>query len=206
MTLVDRHRSPAAAVLWIAAALFSWGWAGGAEAAPITRTYDFEAVDLQAQIFDQGVWPVTDPVFGRVTVTFDPQGPDVVDRLEGFSYFSINVAVASPVAFSYAAASDILSLGGAGGGVEGGDVADFILRIGDASSAQPVFLGLSYNNRREFWIAGSGTVSLVNGPGLTVPEPQALGVFALGLLILVLFRRRPYRGSRSSSARPFVQG
>jgi len=161
---------------------------GTAQAVPITRAYEFVAVDLQAQNYEQGDFPVTDPVFGRARVTFDPMGPEVVDEREGILDFSINVSSASPIAFNYQPVLDILTFGGLGGGVNDADIADFMLRIGDASTMQPTFLYLSYNNRREYWIASSGTVTLIG-----VPEPGSPAMLALGLLALAFLCRIPDR-------------
>ena len=161
---------------------------GLANATPITRTYDFEATGLRNLRFDPSVFPPTDPVFGFVTVSFDPLGPDILDQLalDG----SANVQVISPFGFNYDASDDILTVGGISFGVDGADHGDLNLRIGDASTDQPEFLRLSYNSRPEAWIAERGNVTL-----RALPEPGSLVLTALGLLLLLWHTR----GRRSSN-------
>lgn len=168
---------------WIGLAAVGLGsvLCAGAGAAPITRSFEFEVVGLENQIFDPADFPPTDPVTGWVTLTFDPMGPAVVDESAGILAFAINIALASPVGFNYDPALDILTLGGLGAGVEGGDVADFLLRIADAASSAPSFLEFWYTSRPEFYIATSGSVSLT-----AVAEPGTLAIFALGLATVFL--------------------
>lgn len=178
-------------------------WSPGAGAIPITRTFEFKAVDLESQIFDQGVFPVTDPVFGRFTVVFDPGDPAVMEAevLAG----SINIATtSSTVGYSYRPDLDLLTFGDVAGGIEGGSIADFILRVGDASTLIPRFLHFSYNERREYWIAADGSVSLVG-----VTAPAGSGLFAVGiggLLLLSLHARQAVAGRPASASRRSVPG
>jgi hypothetical protein len=170
------------------------GWAAGASAIPMTRSFEFEAVDLRSQIFDQGVFDVTDPVFGTVTVVIDPDGAAVMDvmALSGF----VNVTSGGPVGYNYLPDIDELVVGGLGSGVDGSDIADFRLVIGNASTLLPTFLFLSYNESREFWIAGSGRVTLVG-----IPEPGTAGLFGLAMLTLTLLYGYAFTAGRRAPVR-----
>ncbi len=154
-------------------------WSADAGAIPLTRSFEVEASDLRSQIFDQGVFPITDPIFGAFTVTFDPAGPAIMEAEVPLG--GLNVLVASPIGFNYLPDQNLLMLGGLDSGVDRGGIADFRLHIGEASTLTPEFLYFSYSTRREYWIAASGSVALVG-----VPEAGSRGLFGFGLGSLVL--------------------
>ena len=169
-----------------------------AGAVPITRTYDFMVNNVQDQT---GVPPPINPVVGSVTVAFDPALGLINNQTSGITVNSLNVPVASPIAFSYSAANtDELQIGGLDQGTsqltEG--VNDFLLDIFDASGALPFFGNMDYTSTsRPFSVfqPGSRADGTVSIGGVSVPEPSTLWliVTACFTTLASMRIRRPFK-------------
>jgi hypothetical protein len=172
------------------------GLAMPAAAAPITRTYNVTVINVHDQTRNNVPTPVN-PVVGSFTVTFDPALGTITNQTSGIAVNSLNVTVASPIAFSYSAANtDELQIGGLDQGTGGltDGVSDFLLDIFDASGPQPFFGNMDYTivgttvatGQFSDFAADSradGTVTVL--PALDVPEPSTLPLFVAGGLLLV---------------------
>jgi hypothetical protein len=168
-------------------------------AAPITRTYDFTVVNVHDQTGNNVPAPAN-PVVGSITITYDPALGTIVNQTTGITVHSLNVAVASPIAFSYSAANtDEIQIGGHDGGTGGltDGVADFLLDIFDASGPTPFFGNMDYTVQATTIATGQfsdfaadtradGTVTVEPA---AVPEPTSIAIFGVGLLGLVRIRR-----------------
>jgi PEP-CTERM motif len=197
----NAHRAAAKAL-----GLLVFGWFFGvpvvALALPITRTYDFTVNNVQDQTGNR-VAPPFNPVIGSITVTFDPALGVIVNQTTDITVHSLNVTVASPVAFSYNAANtDELQIGGlnqgTGGLTEG--LSDFLLDIFDASGPIPFFGNMGYTIQATTVATGQfsefGPLSRADGtvmvePAPPVPEPATLALLLVGgLASVVLYGRR----------------
>ncbi len=177
--MTSRHRfaAPILAAVFLAVA-------GAAQAAPITRTYDFNASGFS------GGAP-TDPVIGSVTVTFDPMGGDVIDQTTDITLNSLNIALDNAIAFRFLSGLNRLDIGGisVGGLVNN----DFFLGITNPESAMPTTTAFEYTT------TGVSSAFRSSNLNLTVtfedlPEPAAITLFGFGLAGLgVALRRRRNR-------------
>ena len=176
-------------------------------AAPITRTYDFTATNIQDDTGNH-VTPPVNPVFGSVTITFDPALGAIANRTTGLTVNSLNVTVASLIAFSYNPANtDEIQIGGLDQGTGGltDGVADFLVDIFDATGPSPFFGNLDYTIQATTVATGQfssfGPASRADGTvtveqSSAVPEPPAVALFITGcLLSLAIYRRRTSRHS-----------
>ena len=176
-------------------------------AAPITRTYDFTANNIQDQTGND-VAPPVNPVVGSVTVTFDPALGPIANQTTGITVHSLNVTVGSPIAFSYNPANtDEIQIGGLDQGTGGltDGLNDFLVDIFDASGATPFFGNLDYTILATTVATGQfssfGPASRADGtvtvePASAVPEPPELELFLAGcLLFLAIYARRTRRHS-----------
>jgi len=175
-------------------------FAAPVDAAVITRTYDFTVNNVHDQTGNNVPAPVN-PVFGSFTVTFDPTLGSIVNQTAGITVNSLNVTVASPIAFSYSAANtDEVQIGGLDQGTGGltDGVSDFLLDIFDASGPQPFFGNMDYTIFATTIATGQfsdfaadtradGTVTVV--PALAVAEPPMVVLFVMGGLLSVAIRR-----------------
>jgi hypothetical protein len=170
------------------------------DAAVITRTYDFTVNNVHDQTRNNVPAPIN-PVFGSFTVTFDPALGTIVNQTSGITVNSLNVTIASPIAFSYNAANtDEVQIGGLDQGTGGltDGVSDFLLDIFDASGPQPFFGNMDYTIFATTIATGQfsdfaadtradGTVTVV--PTLAVTEPPMLVLFVVGGLLSVAVNR-----------------
>jgi hypothetical protein len=168
-------------------------------AAPITRTYDFTVVNVHDQT-NNNVPAPANPVVGSVTITYDPALGTIINQTTGITVHSLNVAVASPIAFSYNAANtDEIQIGGLDQGTGGltDGVADFLLDIFDASGPTPFFGNMDYTIQAATIATGQfsdfaansradGTVTVVP---MAVAEPASIAIFGVGLFGLIRTRR-----------------
>lgn len=177
--------------------VFGWFFAvlAVALALPIPRTYDFTVNNVRDTTGN--VAPPFNPVVGSITVTFDPALGVIVNQITDITVPSLNVTVASPIAFSYSAANtDELQIGGLdqGTGALTTGVSDFFLDIFDASGPIPFFGNLGYTTQATTAVfapssRADGTVAVEPAP--PVPEPATLALLlAGGLASLVIYGRR----------------
>ena len=161
-------------------------------AAPITRTYDFTVVNVHDQT-NNNVPAPANPVVGSITITYDPGLGTIINQTTGITVHSLNVSVASPIAFSYSAANtDEIQIGGLDQGTGGltDGVADFLLDIFDASGPSPFFGNMDYTvqattiptGQFSDFAADSRSDGSVTVPAASVPEPLSIAVFGVGLL------------------------
>lgn len=198
-------RAPTARVLIASALLGLVVWQRPAVAAPVTRTYDFEATHFFTA--QGGASPPFTTVTGSVTVTFDTS----------FNRFDVTTGVllnrfdlgapGSALAYDYRQDIDRLVVGGIDAGANGvsgnlthGD--DFFVVIADASTAAPRFLQLTYGVvSHRLNVFSSFTGSLLPGDGLPppagVPAPSSLALLVAGGALLSRRRCLP-----ASPARP----
>jgi hypothetical protein len=176
-------------------------------AAPITRTYDFTVVNVHDQTGNNVPTPVN-PVVGSITITYDPGLGTITNQTTGITVHSLNVPVASPIAFSYSAANtDEIQIGGLDRGTGGltDGVADFLLDIFDASKPAPFFGNMDYTVQATTIATGQfsdfaadsradGTVTVV---AASVPEPLSIAVLGVGLLGAIGVRKRRWPGRPS---------
>lgn len=171
---------------------------GTAIASPIMRTFNFTASDF-SDIIGSSAAPVS-TVTGSITVTFDPTVPET-DDTTGIVLNSLNIALTSPISFSYFNTSDQIIFGGLqfGAGVEGTGFDDFGVVFTSASSATPGFKSLLYRVSGPLagsgFQAGTGSVTAtpaipVTPPPSEVQEPATLAVLTFGLGALATMRRR----------------
>ncbi|HEY2616572.1 MAG TPA: PEP-CTERM sorting domain-containing protein [Acetobacteraceae bacterium] len=172
-----------------------------AAAAPITRTYDVTVNNVH-DLTGNNVAAPFNPVVGSFTVTFDPALLTIVNQTSGITVNSLNLTVASPIAFSYSAANtDEVQIGGLDQGTGGltDGLSDFLVDIFDASGQQPFFGNMTYTISATTVATGQfsdfgpssradGTVTVV--PGLAVPEPPMSVLFLAGGLLSVAVKRR----------------
>jgi hypothetical protein len=116
--------------------------AGSVNATVLTRTYSFKVWDLTN--YENDVPPV-DPVIGSVTLTLD-NTQTVIDQTTGITLNGLNVALGSPIAFSYYVGNDSLVIGGLQNTVSSvaGQTDDFLIQIFDVST-NPYIWWLSYS-------------------------------------------------------------
>jgi hypothetical protein len=178
---------------------------GPSLAAPITRTFDFVVTNIQDQTGNH-VTPPANPVVGSITVTFDPALGGFSNRTTGIAVNSLNVAVASPVAFSFNPANtDEVQIGGldqgTGGSTDG--VNDFILDIFDAPDATPFFGNLDYTifatsiatgEFSDFGPASRADGTVTIGTTTTVAEPPTAALYLAGCMLGAAICRRRKRG------------
>jgi PEP-CTERM motif len=150
-------------------------------AAPITRTYDFSAIEFSAF---SGAVPPTDPVTGSVTVTFDAALTSLdfpVDAItltiDGHAYSAAEVTADFPFGLG-----DALLIGATvktNGELESG-TDDFAFVINDASTAAPSLALFAYTSAGELdsFETTTGAVTL---PAAAVPEPGSWLVLTSGL-------------------------
>jgi hypothetical protein len=171
---------------------------GTASASPIARTFDFTASGFSDVLASNT--PPVGTVTGSVTVTFDPAVPEM-DVSTGIVLNSLNIALGSPISFSYFNSDQIIFGGlqfGAGGQGTGFD--DFGVVFTSASGDTPGFKSLLYRVSGPFagsaFAAATGSVTatppipVTPPPPTEVPEPGTLAVLTIGLGALAMTRRR----------------
>lgn len=167
---------------------------GQAQAALITRTYEFTATDW----FNTPPEPPVDTLVGSATVTFDTDDDSLATYTTGITLNSLNVALGSDVGFIYDPTGSLpgtgietLFIGGIENRVTGTFYTDdFAVSIGNPSSVTPslsVAL-LSTLEAGAIWRSETGTVTSA------VPEPAGLALFAVGMVGLAVARRRALSG------------
>jgi len=158
-------------------------------AAPVALTIEFTATGFSPAA------PV-DPVTGRITVNFD-NSTFIFDETTGITLDALNIALDSPIAFSYLPAADPQSIDTLFiGGVENGvfDVldgtTDFLLEVAGVTPnpAGPVPIFMQYSAGLGSTVFLSTTVTL--GPPVLVAEPGALALFGAALGGFAALRRR----------------
>jgi hypothetical protein len=176
------------------------GFSLEAQAIPITRTYNFSSNSFF--LVTPGDGGPVDPVFGSVTVTFDPTGGDVTGQTTGIVLHSLNLPLGSAISFNYKMSFDRLCIGGISVGSCGLTpfTNDFALVFNGASTSTPTFLVAGYG--LDHIPAGfpssccfsstTGSVTLA-----AVPEPSTFGVLGTGLIAFAglgaMLRRRRRR-------------
>jgi MYXO-CTERM domain-containing protein len=179
-------------------------------AAPITRTFDFVANNIVDETANN-VAPPVNPVVGSVTVTFDPTLGGFVNRTIGITVNSLNVVVASPIAFSFNPVNtDEIQIGGLDQGTNGltDGVSDFLVDIFDASDATPFFGNLDYTIAANSVATGQfsdfGPASRADGTVTTttaVAEPPSVALWLAGLLLYGAIIRRARGESEAPETR-----
>ncbi|HME26142.1 MAG TPA: hypothetical protein VKI44_33240 [Acetobacteraceae bacterium] len=141
--------------------------------------------------------PPVNPVVGSFTVTFDPALGAFSNRTTGIVVNSLNLLVASPIAFSYSPTNTYeLQIGGLDQGTGGltDGVNDFLVDIFDSTRAAPFFGDMAYTISATNVATGQfssfgplsrtdGTVTLV--PASTVAEPPMFALLLAGGLLSV---------------------
>jgi hypothetical protein len=160
---------------------------GSAAAAVITRTYTFDATNLQPS--GGGAPAPVSHVVGSITVTFDPSVA-IYDVTSGITLNSLNLPLASAIGFSFTPFGS-LTFGGIGSGVAGAlhGTDDFEVAFFTPLSDTPVFGGLFYTQSGvdQSWGTRTGSVGAV-----TVPEPSTWAMLLMGFFSAALaLRRRP---------------
>lgn len=115
---------------------------GQARSAPITRTFDVFASDF-IDIFNRTNDAPVDPVRGRFTVTFDPNGGTIVGSTRVIKN-KLNIKVDEKLLFDYYKESDLIIIGGGEAGTIFNYTNDFSLRINGASNFSQDFNGVFY--------------------------------------------------------------
>ncbi|HAV61732.1 MAG TPA: hypothetical protein DCY13_05125 [Verrucomicrobiales bacterium] len=179
----------------------AWMALGQAQAGLITRTFDFTAT----------AWFITPPVppvatlVGSATVTFDTDDDSLATYTTGITLNSLNVALGSDVGFIYDPTG---SLPGTGvetlfvGGIEGQvfgtfNTDDFAISIENPSSVMPMFSVALLSTPSATWRSEIGTVTAT---ATAVPEPLTLALFGIGMVGLVVTRRRAVSSSNPGVA------
>jgi len=155
--------------------------AAPARAAVITQNFNFTSHDFHA-LFGSTATPPVDPLIGSVTITFD-DAQSATDKTTGIVLNSLNIALGSPIGFTYLAGTHGMVIGGSAGGVSlvnvGAD--DFWIQIQDANTT-PVFTVAAYAQTGYPSTAFLTPLSETTQPSTTtgVPEPQTWALFILG--------------------------
>ncbi len=154
-------------------------------------------------VFGSGTAPV-DPVIGSFNIAFDDSINYADGTTAGIELVSLNIALGSPLSFSYTASTGFLAIGGTSNGTGGIIYSpaenDFWLYINSFNTAFPVFQQLGYaqssagNNLYYTLNTDQGSITL--GPPITaaVPEPATWAMMILGLAGVGLLS---YRKTRS---------
>lgn len=173
----------------IAAAVTSLS-ADGAHAATITRTFDFKASNFWTSFGPMS--PPADPLIGSVTVTFDTD-QTVTNVTSGITLHSVNVALGSPIAFSFDQMTRRMSIGGLAGesrGVTAG-TDDFALIIRNADLLTASYIAVLHTVQSDppaFSIFRSTTGEVTAS---AVPEPTSWALAVVGFAALgTVLRRR----------------
>lgn len=148
-----------------------------ARAALITRTFTFSASG-------GGVpWPV-DPVVGSVTITWN-NDVDTSDATAGLIINALNLPLASPLGFSYVAATDELAIDGMDGGV--GLLSSF---VDDLSIVFTQASGNPQGGDLFYSAAGSPSIFHASLDAIEIAEPVTLTLLGGALVGMALLRRR----------------
>jgi hypothetical protein len=157
-----------------------------ASATLITRTYNFTASQFDGS-------PPQSIVIGSVTVTFDPQGPEVTDLIGNAWLNSINISFSpADIAYDYFPSGPVLFIGGIENGVasmiSGTD--DFTLTFYVDALGRPSF-GPFQNATFTYTqittpadIFGASSIEVSS-----VPEPATLGLMSVALAAFAFFGR-----------------
>lgn len=148
-----------------------------ARAALITRTFTFSASG------DGVPWPV-DPAVGSVTITWN-NDVDTSDATTGIVINALNLPLASPLGFSYVAATDEMAIGGMDGGV--GLLSSF---VDDLSIVFTQASGSPQSGDLFFSSAGSPSIFHASLDAIEIAEPVSLALLGGALLGMALVRRR----------------
>ena len=173
--------------------------------APITYDVSFRATNFVSI----NVAAPVDPVVGSFQITLDPTVA-VVDDTADITFKSLNIALDSPLSFTYNPAPDGLFAAGTLPSVELSDTADtvqynpstndFWLQIGNFATA-PTFIQVGYSQTS---VSSDNLFYTLNSTGSTtvavVPEPSSMALAIGGVALVTIFGLRRQRGGRAGRA------
>ncbi|MGE0221946.1 MAG: PEP-CTERM sorting domain-containing protein [Acetobacteraceae bacterium] len=154
--------------------------AGSAQAATLTRTFEFSGT------FPSGI----NPFEGSVTATFSTTS-NASNQTSDITLNSLPFSLGSTIGFSYDALHDEIRFGGIANNVSTLDAAtnDFMIWIAGASGSTPTVVNLMYYLPSELGPPHFMTTATVT-IATAAPEPATIAVFGLGLGALGLVRNR----------------
>jgi hypothetical protein len=163
--------------------------AGSASATVLSHTYSFTVWDLTNY---EGDVPPVDPVIGSVALTLDTS-QTVIDQTTGITLKSLNIALGSPIAFTYYSDGDFLLIGGLQNTVSSveGQSDDFLVMIFDVTT-NPYIWWLAYSQVGD---TGNNFFNLTSPPRATLsvtpaPEPATWAFMLLGFCAVGYSLRR----------------
>ena len=164
--------------------------AAPAQAAVITKDFNFTSHDFYS-VYDTSTPPV-DPMIGSVTITFD-DAVNATNKTTGIVLNSLNIALDSPIGFTYFAGTQGMVIGGAdatGVSVTSPGTNDFWIQIRYANTT-PEFTVAAYSQAAFQNTAFLTPLSQTTVPS-SAPEPQTWALLMLGFGAAgAMLRRRP---------------
>jgi hypothetical protein len=168
------------------------GYAASAQAAPVSKTYQFTATSFTPIVDPSSISPYS-TVTGAFTLTFDPL-VSMDETQSGIVLNSLSIPLGSAVAFRYDYITSldigVIQIGGSQDGINalGGFNDDFYLTFQWTGTGPLRFGGFDYSNGsvvpNEAFLAGAGSVR-------AVPEPASWALMIGGFgLVGCAFRQR----------------